>query len=99
MDGAAALRFRVRFPHLLLMRLSDHTGPLEISGRLSFGLLLFGFALEGQGLLELLGDVEAVEVPWSSDHRLEGKGMDILDQVRIYCYVKVHRYFNCMTTQ
>ncbi|TNN62844.1 hypothetical protein EYF80_026919 [Liparis tanakae] len=25
----------------------------------------------GQGLLELLGDLEAVEVPWGSDHRLE----------------------------
>lgn len=59
------------------MGLSDHTGPLQISGRLSFGLLLFGFALEGQGLLELIGDVEAVEVPWGSDHRLEGKIMDM----------------------
>lgn len=57
------------------MGLSDHTGPLQISGRLSFGLLLFGFALEGQGLLELLRDVEGVEVPLGSDHGLEGKGM------------------------
>ena len=63
--------------HLSLVGLSDHTGPLQISRRLSFGLLLFGFALEGQGLLQLLGDVEAVEVPFGSDHRLEGKETDI----------------------
>lgn len=65
------------FADLPLVGLSDHAGSLEISGRLSFGLLLFGFALEGQGLLELLRDVEGVEVPLGSDHRLEGKGMDI----------------------
>jgi len=51
--------------------LPDHTGPLEVSGRLPSGLQLFGFALEGQGLLKLLGDLEAVEVPLGSDHWLE----------------------------
>ncbi len=65
------------------MGLSDHTGPLEISGHLSFGLLLFGFALEGQGLLEFLRDVEQVEAPLGSDHRLEEKGMDIHTPIRI----------------
>lgn len=64
------------FAHLPLVGFSDHTGPLKISGHLSFGLLLFGFALEGQGLLELLGDVEGVEMSLGSDHRLEGKAMD-----------------------
>lgn len=59
------------------MGLSDHGGPLEISGCLSFGLLLFGFTFEGQSFLELLRDVEGVKAPWGSGHRLEGKGMDI----------------------
>lgn len=59
------------------MGLSDHGGPLEISGRLSFGLLLFGFTFEGQSFLELLRDVEGVESPRGSGHRLEGKGMNI----------------------
>lgn len=62
------------FAHLPFVGLSDHTGPLQISGCLSFGLLLFRFALEGQGLLELLRDVEGVEAPLGSDNRLEGNG-------------------------
>lgn len=61
------------FTHLPLMGLSDHGGTLQVSGYLSFRLLLFGFALEGQGLVELLGDVEGVEVPLGSDYHLKGK--------------------------
>lgn len=55
------------------MRLSDHARTLQVSGGLSFGLLLFGFASKWQGLLELLGDMEGVEVPLASHHRLKGK--------------------------
>lgn len=53
------------------MGLPDHTGSLQVSGGLSFGLLLFGFAPEGQGPLQLLGDVEGVEASLVSHHRLE----------------------------
>lgn len=58
------------------MRLSDHAGPLEVPRGLSFGLLLFGFALEGEGFLKLLGNMEPIEAARSSDHRLEGNHMD-----------------------
>ena len=58
------------------MGVSDHTGPLEISGCLSFGLLLFGFALKGQGLLQLLRNVEGVKVSLGSVHRLQGRERD-----------------------
>lgn len=58
------------------MRLSDHAGPLEVPGGLSFGLLLFGFALEGEGLLKLLGNMERIEAARSSDHRLDGNHID-----------------------
>lgn len=71
------------FIYLSLMGLSDYARPLEISGCLSFGLLLFGFTFEGQSLLELLRDVEGVKAPWSSDHRLEGKGMDIYSSCKV----------------
>lgn len=71
------------FTHLSLMRFSDHSGTLQVSGCLSFSLLLFGFALEGQGLLQLLGDVEPVEVPWGSYYRLERSGQMFTCWVRI----------------
>jgi len=58
------------------MGLSDHAGPLEVSGYLSLGLLLFGFAFEGQGLLELLRNVEGIEVSLGSGYRLQGKEFD-----------------------
>lgn len=58
--------------YLSLVGLSDHTGPQLVSGCLSFGLLLFWFAFKGQGLLELLWDVEGVEVSLGTDHWLEG---------------------------
>lgn len=56
------------------MRFSDNTWSLEISGCVFFGLLLFGFTLEGQSLLEFLRDVQGVEAPLSSDYRLEREG-------------------------
>ena len=62
------------------MGLSDHTGTLQVSGRLSFTLLVFEFALEGQRLLELPGDVEGVEMSLGSDNRLRGKGQTFWNQ-------------------
>lgn len=59
--------------HLPLVGLPDHTGPHEVSGGLSSGLLYFGLALKGEGFLELPGDVELVEVSWGSGYRLEGE--------------------------
>lgn len=70
------------FAYLSLVGLSDHTGALQVSGCLSFGLLLFGFTLEGQGLLELLGNVEGVEMPLASDYRLKGKGLKVTVTVK-----------------
>lgn len=59
------------------MGLSDHAGPLQVFGGLSLGLLLFGFAFEGQSLLQLFGDVEGIKAPLCPDHRLEGKRMEM----------------------
>lgn len=58
------------FAYFSLVGFSDHAGPREISGYFPFSLSLFGFALEGQGLLELLGDVKGVEAPRGSGHWL-----------------------------
>lgn len=55
------------------MGLSDHMRTLHVSGGLSSGFLPFEFALEWQGFLELLGDVEPVEMPLDSHHRLRDK--------------------------
>lgn len=52
------------------MGFSDDGGPLEIPGCFSSSSLLFDFALEGQGFLELLGNMKGVELSRSSDHWL-----------------------------
>lgn len=52
------------------MRLPDHAGPLHVSGLLSFALLLLWFALVGQRLLQLFGDVEGIEMRFCPHHRL-----------------------------
>lgn len=44
------------------MGFSDGDGPLEVFALLPFRLLLLGLTLEGESLLELLGDVEGIEV-------------------------------------
>lgn len=61
------------------MGFSYHFGPLQVSGRLSLRLLLFGFALEGQGFLQLLGDVQGVEMPRGSYHGLEREAKVIVE--------------------
>lgn len=57
--------------HLLLVGFSDDSDSLEIPGGFASGSQLFQFALEGQGFLELFGDMKFVELSRSSDHRLE----------------------------
>lgn len=44
------------------MRLPDHSGSHQVPGDFALGLLLFGFALKWQSLLQLFGDMEGVEV-------------------------------------
>lgn len=57
--------------YLLLMGFSDDRGSLEIPGGFSFSSLPFQFAFEGQGFLELFGNMKFVELSRGSDHRLE----------------------------
>ena len=60
------------------MGLPDHGGPDEVAGGLALALVLLGLALEGQGLLQLPGDVQTVEVSRGPDHRLQQhEGKDI----------------------
>lgn len=59
-------------PNLFLMGLSYDSRPLQVPWCFAFGLLLFGFALEGEGLLQLFGNVEGVEVSSLPHNRLWG---------------------------
>lgn len=49
-------------PDLFLMGLSDDSRSLQVPWGFAFGQTLFGFALEGEGLLQLFWNVERVEV-------------------------------------
>lgn len=56
--------------HLFLMGLSYDSRSLQVPWRLAFGLHLFGFAFEGEGLMQLFGNVEGVEVSNLPHNRL-----------------------------
>lgn len=62
-------------PHLALVGFPDDGGPDQVAGGLALGLLLLGLALEGQGLLEVLGDLQPVE-PARLPHHGLGTGRE-----------------------
>lgn len=59
-------------PDLFLMGLSYDSRSLQVPWGFAFALPLFGFALEGEGLLQLFGNVERVEVSNLPLNRLWG---------------------------
>ncbi len=58
--------------HLFLVRLSYDRRSLQVTRGFAFGLHLFGFVLEGEGLLQLSGNVKGVEVSNLPNNRLKG---------------------------
>ena len=72
------------------MGLPDHGGPEEVPGGLALALVLLGLALEGQGLLELPGDVQPVEVSGGPDHGLQRHTGEDDSQINT-CYSSIVR--------
>lgn len=70
--GMCSMYVCVCVSHLAFVGFPDDSRADEVPRGLPLGLLLFGLALEGQRLLELLGDLKPVEAARLSLHRLPG---------------------------